>query len=78
MYLTSFQRFLAPFALPQVSSPDEQLQRLLVGGVSGVISRTLIAPLERLRTLMMLSREPAGLAKSCARMWADGGLAGGC
>eukprot|EP00798_Chlamydomonas_sp_ICE-L_P025075 gene25075-10727_t len=60
----------------QVSSPDEPSQRLFVGGISGVISRTIIAPIERLRTLMMLSKAPSGFAASCSRMWADGGFRG--
>ncbi|MEW5311648.1 MAG: hypothetical protein WDW38_003344 [Sanguina aurantia] len=59
-----------------ISSPNETAQKLLVGGLAGVVARTLIAPIERLRTMAMLSRERVGVGESVSRMWRDGGFRG--
>eukprot|EP00887_Chlorella_sp_A99_P006533 scaffold3.g6533.t1 len=52
---------------------------LLPGGVAGAVSRTVAAPLERLRrggTIMMADKSAMHLGPVVKRMWSEGGLRG--
>lgn len=53
-------------------------QRLLAGGVAGAVSRTMVAPLERLRTIMMASPVALSMQEAVQTMWRDGGPSGVC
>lgn len=47
--------------------------------VTGMMSRTLTAPIERLRTVMMTSSagsSGSSMRSACASIWADGGVRG--
>lgn len=67
----------------QVSSKAAQqaqrpLQHLLAGGVAGAVSKTLVAPLERISTMVMADahRSGLGVGEAVAAAWREGGLSG--
>ena len=50
--------------------------KLLAGGLAGAVSKTVVAPLERLTTIMMADLSGHGFRKSLVSMWRDGGFVG--
>lgn len=56
--------------------PQQLTERLLAGGVAGAVSRTAVAPLERLRTMMMADARNTRISSTLAAMWRDGGVRG--
>lgn len=53
------------------------LQQLLAGGVAGAVSKTLVAPLERVSTMLMTDGGCGfGVGEAVAHAWREGGLAG--
>lgn len=71
--LLSFQ-WLACYRLSMVP-PKQPYQRLLAGGIAGALARSLVAPFERLRTIMQSSSSQS-LGSAARGMWQDGGLRG--
>lgn len=55
--------------------PKQPYQRLLAGGIAGALARSLVAPFERLRTIMQSSSSQS-LGSAARGMWQDGGLRG--
>jgi hypothetical protein len=49
---------------------------MISGGAAGALAKTLVAPLERMRTLAMASPAGMGISKALATAWADGGALG--
>ncbi len=51
--------------------------QLLAGGVAGAVSKTLVAPLERVSTMLMTDGSRRfGVGEAVAHAWREGGLAG--
>jgi len=50
--------------------------KLLAGGLAGAVSKSAVAPLERLTTIMMADVSGHGFRRSFMHMWRDGGLIG--
>ena len=65
-------------ALRPRGAPPRQLQQLVAGGLAGAASKTLVAPLERVSTMLMADghRPGYGPAQALAEVWRKGGLAG--
>ena len=59
-----------------LAPPQQLYERLVAGGVAGAVSRTVVAPLERLRTMMMADARNSSLPATARKMWADGGVRG--
>jgi len=51
-------------------------RKLLAGGLAGAVSKSAVAPLERLTTIMMSDATSKGFMSSLQRMWRDGGFRG--
>uniref|UniRef100_A0A061QKR9 Mitochondrial coenzyme a transporter slc25a42 n=1 Tax=Tetraselmis sp. GSL018 TaxID=582737 RepID=A0A061QKR9_9CHLO len=59
-----------------LSCGDMAARKLLAGGLAGAVSKTGVAPLERLTTIMMADVNCQGFRASLLRMWRDGGFWG--
>ena len=51
-------------------------KRSISGGAAGALAKTLVAPLERMRTLAMASPSGMGPRQALMTAWADGGALG--
>ena len=54
--------------------PKSSYERLIAGGVAGAVSRSVVAPFERLRTIMMTSS--LSLAEACQNVLSEQGILG--
>ena len=62
---------------PPLQVPRKQAaQRLFAGGLAGALSRSMVAPLERVRTILMASPAPLTMRAAAGAAWRDGGAAG--
>lgn len=59
------------------ATANRPLQQLLAGGLAGAVSKTLVAPLERVSTMLMADGgQRFGLREAVAAAWRQGGVAG--
>ena len=54
--------------------PKSSYERLVAGGVAGAVSRSVVAPFERLRTIMMTSS--LSLVEACQAVLSEQGILG--
>lgn len=54
------------------SSAARGMQQLLAGGVAGAVSKTLVAPLERVSTMLMADAKRFSVGQAAAHAWRDG------
>lgn len=57
----------------QISRPVKQL---VAGGVAGAVSKSIVAPLERVSTLVMAEKNVFSVERAAVHAWKDGGLRG--
>jgi len=50
--------------------------RIVAGGVAGGVSKSVVAPFDRLKILMMLDAEKKGVTETALKMYREGGVAG--
>ena len=65
----------AAASAPPVALHSRQLQQFVCGGLAGTVTKTLVAPLERISTIMAVSRR-ASMGQAVQAALQDGGAAG--
>ena len=53
-------------------APARALQQFLAGGVAGAVAKTLVAPMERVSTLLMADAQRFSVAAAARHAWRDG------
>ena len=59
-----------------LSSQQPHDCRIVAGGVAGGVSKSVVAPFERLKIVMQLDSQKRGLTDTAARLYREGGIAG--